>query len=1163
MSTDKPVSGPGQRLLKFARSLPVRIVAGLYVAYLLAGFFLVNPLAQKLLPWVGERMLASRLTAERVAFNPFTLELRVHELTLSDQHGGFLAGFDRLYVNLGVSGVARWATRIQAIELDRPHVHLELRRGGGTNWDALAAKLREGSGPASQTIARLLIDHIQVSDGDISYVDADRPGEPFRVSLQPLNVALEELSTLPEDRGDYQLTARLPEQGATLRWKGEVGLNPLVSDGDVSLEGVRVGQLAGAFAGRLEAEASGTLGAQLHYRFAMLRTPDGQDVPSLRLSRAQVELKDFALAPRGGRAPLLQLPDARITDASFDSLRREIAVGGLRLEGAKVAATRDGRGRLDWQALFAPPPAGTVAAPSAGRADAAAPWKVAVKEIRLVGASARWTDLGYERPLRAATDGLALKASLSGEIGATTSLVLGPVDAQAGPVQLHSGDERVATLRQAALADARVQWPDNRIRIAALTLSGARSTIALDRRGRLNWAQILRRTGPPAPAAPGNGAGAAPDLEVGRIDVDDLGLRLVDEGPPKPVQLDLADGRITLANVGLDLDRPIPVQASFSVKQGGRFEARGRVVPGAPSGRLDLRLAGLSLEPFAPYVNRFARLRLHSGTAGTRGQLAFAPAKGALGVRYTGGFSVDDLAIAEEDTGEAFLGWKKLSSDNLTVSLAPDRLHIGTLRAQAPFGKVVIFEDKSLNLQRILRASPAPAAAASPAPAAAKAPGTDTPFPIAIDRLRIEKAQAQFADLSLTPQFGTRMRDLGGVVTGLSTDPTASAQVELDGKVDDYGSVRVRGSIQPFRATEATDLTLAFRNLEMTRLTPYSAKFAGRKIESGRLSVDLGYKIKDRELTGTNKFVVHQLKLGERVDSPDALKLPLNLAIAVLQDSHGVIDLDLPVSGNLDDPHFSYGAIVWKAIVNVLTKIVTAPFRALGALLGVDAQKMEAVGFDPGRSALLPPEQEKLKTLAEALAKRPALTLTIEPGYDPEADRRALQEAAMRRQAAEVAGLKLGAGEEPGPVDLNNHKVQTWLEDRYAAQAGKDAYRKLRASYQPKDASAAARVLDSQLLTRLGRQFGTRDSGPPSAFHAELLERLTRELPVPDEALVALARSRARALREAIVAQGLDAARVSIGAPAPHAAKDQQVACGLTLGAGAAGAPASAPAAGG
>ncbi|HEY0824213.1 MAG TPA: DUF748 domain-containing protein, partial [Ramlibacter sp.] len=533
-------------------------------------------------------------------------------------------------------------------------------------------------------------------------------------------------------------------------------------------------------------------------------------------------------------------------------------------------------------------------------------------------------------------------------------------------------------LRRAALSGATVQLPGNRIAVEAVDLGGARALVAVDRKQRLNWQEILRA----APGAQGAGTPAAdasaplPDLRIARVRADDIELQFRDASQGAPVALDLVQGTIALQDVGLDLQKAIPVEAGFAVRQGGRLQARGTVVPGKPSGRLDLRMAGVSLKPFAPYLNQFARLDLQRGRAGTHGRLAFAPGSRGLKLDFSGGFSVDDLVILEEDTGEAFLGWEKFSSDSVSVALAPDRVHIRELVALKPFGKLIIFEDQTLNLQRLRRSGPAPVAATAPPPSAA-------PFPLAVERLRVVDARMEFADLSLRPQFGTAMHELGGVVTGLSTDPAASAQVELDGKVDEYGSARIRGSIQPFRATEATDLVLAFRNLEMARLTPYSGKFAGRRIESGRLSVDLEYKIRQRQLAGTNKFVVNRLKLGERVDSPDAMKLPLDLAIALLEDSDGVIDLDLPVSGSLDDPQFSYGAIVWKAIVNVLTKIVTAPVRALGALLGGGAEKFEAVGFDPGSSTLLPPEQEKLKLLAGALARRPALTLAIRPGYDP------------------------------------------------------------------------------------------------------------------------------------------------------------------------------------
>lgn len=234
----------------------------------------------------------------------------------------------------------------------------------------------------------------------------------------------------------------------------------------------------------------------------------------------------------------------------------------------------------------------------------------------------------------------------------------------------------------------------------------------------------------------------------------------------------------------------------------------------------------------------------------------------------------------------------------------------------------------------------------------------------------------------------------------------------------------------------------------------------------------------------------------------------------------------------------------------MLTKLVTAPFRALGNLLAVSSEKLESIDFDPGSSVLLPPEQEKLKTIAEALAKRPALDLTLAPGYDPEADRRALQELAMRREAVAVAGIKLAPGEAPGPVDVNHYKIQTWLEDRYMASAGKEDYQKLRASFRSQDAGAANRVLESQMVERLARQFKTRDEGPVSAFHKELLERLTRQVKVEDAALTKLAEARGAAMRDELLKLGLDPARVSVGAPGPQTLKDQLVGSKMNLVAG-------------
>lgn len=1178
------------RLTKILLSLPFLIVAGIFGAYLVFGFFLVDPVAKKLLPWIGEKKLASQLGVQKVEFNPLTLESTIQGLKLAEKSGKPLAGFDRLYVNLDITGLLRFAWRIQDVQISGPRANFVVQPGGKLNWQALINKLNEDKEPPKDTMPRVLIDHIKIEKGDIDYTDANRAGEPFKVSLTPLGIELDGLSTLPEDRGNYLIAAKLPEQGGTLKWKGDVSLNPVKSDGEVALEGVSLPNLLRVIKTPRNFELpSGTLAAGTRYRFALVKDKSGPDKsgkpkpdqPWVQINGANLIMQNLALAPRGGDERVFELAEAKIENANLDLFKRSISVAAVSLTGGKLAATREVNGKLDWQSLFAiaedapPPPAKTETKPKPETASVQS-WKIGVQSIQLGDWSARFTDKGFSTPLRVEASGFELNAKLEGEVGEKPVIVVGPVNAGLGPVKVFSGAENVAQLDQSRLINANFALAEKKLGIDAVELSGAKTAVMLDKNRQTNWNAILAKH-PNALAAQPASAAASPaspglDLHLGKLSIDGVQLDVTDDSTSTPVKLDIVNGRAQLRDLSLDLNKPVPVEAGLSIKQGGSFKASGSVIPGKASGKLNLKLADLAFKPFAPYVNQVARLKLQSGSLSSSGKLGFAKVKEAMKLNYDGGFAVNTLAITEEDTDEAFLGWEKLSSGSLEFSLGPNSLHMSELVAVKPFGKVIIFEDKSINLKRILRSSepakpvqaseegkPAeetetPAATTAPPPEAAPVANTENgkkaDFPLAIERLRIEEANAEFADLSLTPQFGTRMHTLSGVVTGLSTDPATTAQVELDGKVDEFGSARVRGSIQPFKATEFTDLKLSFHNLEMTNLTPYSGKFAGRRIDSGKLSVDLEYKIKNRQLAGENKFVINKLKLGERVDSKDAMKLPLDLAIALLEDSNGIIDIDLPISGSLDDPKFSYGKIIWKAIVNVLTKLVTAPFRALGKLLGVSSEKLEAVSFDPGSSKLLPPEQEKLKMLAEAMAKRPALTLTLEPGFDPVADRRALQEQTMRREAAAVAGIKIAPNEAPGPADVNHYKIQTWLEDRYIALSGKEDYKKLRASFQDKNASAAARVMESEAVERLARRFKTRDPGPASAFHAELVERLTQKIAIDDSELNKLAQARGQAMREELVKRGLVAGRVSSGSPIKQEARDKQVGSKMSLGVG-------------
>jgi hypothetical protein len=379
----------------------------------------------------------------------------------------------------------------------------------------------------------------------------------------------------------------------------------------------------------------------------------------------------------------------------------------------------------------------------------------------------------------------------------------------------------------------------------------------------------------------------------------------------------------------------------------------------------------------------------------------------------------------------------------------------GSARLRLP--KIAINKDRSTNLAAVLRQPEKPSAAAQEKPE----PSPPQKFVATVDRVRVEKGALDFADLSLVLPFSTHIRELNGAITGLATEPGSRAGVKLEGQVEDYGLARIDGTINPFAPKSHTDLTVAFRNVMMTPLSPYSATFAGRRIASGRLSLDLQYKIENSELRGENKVVLEQFTLGERVESPGALSLPLDLAIALLTDSDGKIDVAVPVRGNVDKPEFSYGHLVWQAIRNLLTRIVTAPFRALASLFGGGGgggENLDEVAFDAGSARLLPPEREKLVRLVETLKKRPQLKLMVQGRYNTDRDGAAMREAASRRAVAERRGSKLSPTDDPGPVAFDNARTQRALEAMLAERGGAEALSQFVTGFEKEKGREAQRV---------------------------------------------------------------------------------------------------------
>lgn len=1137
-------------------------VAGVLVAYCAFAYLAVDPLARWLLPKVAESQLSSRLQVERVNFDPWRLMLTVDRLRLARLDGMPLAGFERLVVDLETSGVMRWAWRFKDIRLTAPQVNLDIAPDGRFNWAELLAKLNEDQ-EESQQMARVLIDHILIERGNMHYQERNRPA-PFKAVLQPLGLELDGLSTLPADRGDYSILAQLPEQGGTLKWKGDIGLNPLASNGAVEVAGVKLAKLLSIVeAGSVPLGAvRGDMATRFAYRFAMVKGksqlfPQAQienlgltldrvaadllaagttqarleaeqlqfNLPRLSFSMhngTQLQFQQLALALRQlslsrQEQPLLQLAQAEVNDVSFDLVPNQLKVIDVLLQQGAIHSLRSKDGSSDWQQLLAgltPPDPAAPADPANPPKDAATPLSFTLDRVRLAQWQARHLDQAFVHPLDLAASEINLEFTLNNAGG---GMALQSFNGDISGLSLKSSlyPLPVVTLAGINLQDGVVSVPDSSASLASVVLSGLQTQVLRSAGKPLNWQAILETPPATKPAPSGKDTAQAQGTPwkatLGRLALENASVRIEDRSVAKPLVLDLRGRLLELQQLSLDMAKPLPLKARMQFGQGGALEVVGKLTPQPLKADLQVKLNNLALKPFSPLLNQVALLKLDGGSLSVRGKLGLEHRQ-ALQGSFRGGFGVKQLAISEETTAAPFLAWKEVTSDSVKLTLAPNRLHLDELRIVQPTGKFIIYEDGSMNVKRILR--PSPPAGASPPTAKA---GSEGGFSVAVERVSVDNASLDFADLTLRPQFGTHIEALSGVINGLSNDPATTAQVELDGKVDEFGSARIRGSIQPFQASEFTDLQLSFKNLDMNRLTPYSGKFAGRKIDAGRMSVDLEYKIKQRQLTGENKFVINKLRLGERVESRDALDLPLDLAIAILEDSDGVIDLDLPISGRLDDPQFSYGKIIWKAIANVLTKIVTAPFRALGKLLGANSEKMQDVGFDAGSAVLAPQEQEKLQTLAAAMAKRPALSLTIVPAYDPVADTAALQELATRRDVLKEAGLKLQAGEKPGPLDLNNVKVQSAIERLLKERSG---------------GGRSSKMLDDV------KDYFRKPKPEDLPKYTEKLAQLRLTVPVADAELASLANMRAGAMQDYLVkSAGLDANRVGV-APVVKAASD-------------------------
>ena len=565
-----------------------------------------------------------------------------------------------------------------------------------------------------------------------------------------------------------------------------------------------------------------------------------------------------------------------------------------------------------------------------------------------------------------------------------TEMVLSNASASIAPLKINAPDGRpLVRLERLDISDTSVDLAKQQVVVGKINSQNLETWAAREKDGQLDWQKLFAsqpekasaktdevvtvEAPKAAPVAPGKPW----EVLLKDVDLRDYRVHLADKEPKTPVALDIGPLNLNLKNFDSLNRSPFTLNLDTGVGKQGKLTASGDVNLSPVSARLKVTSKDIDLRIAQAYIDPFIRLELRSGMLGSDLAVDLKSTE-PLAFTVAGRAQVDQLHTLDTLKNRDFLKWQKLVLEDVKYQHG-DSLSLARVNFEKPYVRFMINDDRTTNIDDLLIPQPAGSTAAK------STASKEKPLGIHIGAIAINDGSANFADFSLTPNFQTAVQQLNGLIGTIDSRNPKPAPVNIAGKVDRYAPVTIKGSVNPFDPMASLDIATSFKRVELTTLTPYSGKFAGYRIRKGRLNLDLHYLITNGQLKAENKLVVEQLQLGEKVDSPDAVDLPIKLAIALLKDTDGKISIELPISGDLNNPQFSVMPIIWQTVRNLVLRAAQAPFKFIGGLInGGGAEDLGTVAFAPGSSELSPEAQKALTTLAQALKERPALRLEIE-----------------------------------------------------------------------------------------------------------------------------------------------------------------------------------------
>jgi hypothetical protein len=861
------------------------VVTGLFLFYVMVGFWVVPPLLK---PKLEERLaglLGRQVTIADITLNPLVLSATISQLTVHEIDGQPFAGFDTLYANAQIASIFKWALTVREIRVEEPFGVLKVLPGNKLNVEDILAKLTapntEPDAKAETGLPRAILESFQVIDGK-AIVENLSGQAPIREELAPISFTIVDLSTLAGRQGEYQFRGLGP-LGGQFEIDGNITVNPVRVQGRAAITNTRISHYWEHLKDLASFQViSGTMNISGEYAVEIV---DGQF--KARLENGAFELDDFKLVEKGKQDVLIALPAFSIKGIGADLRAREATIEHIQMVDGRIQSWLSTEGAFELQ-----------------------------------------------------------------------HLVLQDV-------------EKLKQIKKSA-NDEPEQAPANPWQVA-----------------------------------------------IHNLEVRNWGLAFADMTLAHPAKFSADNIDVVVENITNQKDTPATIDVSMRINQSGGVKIKGTAGVVPLQADLNVVAANIGLKSFQPYVDEAVNAQIDSGTISSTGRIRYGGTDSRPQVRYEGELSVDNLTIKDRIHTEDFITLAQLKTQGIGLKLRPNQLKVAKVLFDRPSARVTVDEAGVVNVVNAFN------------PAEKERMDrqrTDNllkrlvdflllqfkgPMPMRVDRVELKGFNGDFLDASISPSYQTHIEITDATATGLSSNPTAKADFKFNGSIDRKGRLEGSGQMNPMNALKYSKANVTVKDFALSPVSPYSGKFIGYKIDQGTLNMDLKYQVANNTVDGNNIIIIDQLALGEPVDSPDALNLPIKLGVALLKDSEGRIRLQAPVKGNVKDPRFDIAKTIQSALTGTIEDAGSAPFSAITEVDGFTGEALSRVAFEFGLSDLQDREIQKLNALATVLKERKALIL----GILGTANRRMDGNAIMEEHPQAIPSGDDAASEDQTPAD--------------------------------------------------------------------------------------------------------------------------------------------------